>query len=176
MVKGGVLFTDSSDKAARFIWACDAFSIPLVFLADVPGFMIGSQVEQEGIIRHGAKMITAMAEATVPKVSVILRKAYGAGLYAMCGPAFEPDACIALPTAKIAVMGPDGAVAIIHRRTLEAVPEEQRAQRRLELAEEIRANIEPYVAAGHRQRDDATEPAGPRPAADRAPPRRARDS
>ena len=121
MVKGGVLFTDSSDKAARFIWACDAFSIPLVFLADVPGFMIGSQVEQEGIIRHGAKMITAMAEATVPKVSVILRKAYGAGLYAMCGPAFEPDACIALPTAKIAVMGPEAAVNAVYANKIAAI-------------------------------------------------------
>ena len=94
---GGVLFVDSADKAARFIWLCDAFNVPLLFLADVPGFMIGTQVEREGIIRHGAKMITAVAEATVPKISVIVRKAYGAGLYAMCGPAFDPDACLALP-------------------------------------------------------------------------------
>ena len=101
-----MLFVDSADKAARFIWLCDAFNVPLVFLADVPGFMIGTQVEREGIIRHGAKMITAVSEATVPKISVIVRKAYGAGLYAMSGPAFEPDACLALPTAKIAVMGP----------------------------------------------------------------------
>src|SRR5206468_170856 len=103
--KGGVLFVDSADKAARFIWCCDAFNIPLVFLADVPGFMVGTQVEKQGIIRHGAKMITAVSEATVPKISVIVRKAYGAGLYAMSGPAFEPDATLALPTAKIAVMG-----------------------------------------------------------------------
>ena len=108
--KGGVLFVDSADKAARFIWCCDAFNIPLVFLADVPGFMVGTQVERQGIIRHGAKMITAVSEATVPKVSVIVRKAYGAGLYAMSGPAFEPDATLALPTAKIAVMGPEAAV------------------------------------------------------------------
>src|SRR4051794_19560262 len=107
--KGGVLFVDSADKAARFIWCCDAFNIPLVFLADVPGFMVGTQVERQGIIRHGAKMITAVSEATVPKISVIVRKAYGAGLYAMAGPAFEPDATIALPTAKIAVMGPEAA-------------------------------------------------------------------
>lgn len=110
MHKGGVLFTDSADKAARFIWLCDAFNIPLVFLADVPGFMIGTHVEREGIIRHGAKMITAVSEATVPKISVIVRKAYGAGLYAMSGPAFEPEATIALPNAKIAVMGPEAAV------------------------------------------------------------------
>ena len=109
-VKGGVLFVDSADKAARFIWLCDAFNVPLVFLADVPGFMIGSAVEREGIIRHGAKMVTAVSEATVPKVSVILRKAYGAGLYAMSGPAFSPDSCIALPSAHIAVMGPEPAV------------------------------------------------------------------
>src|SRR5207302_9956130 len=87
-----------------------AFNVPLVFLADVPGFMVGTQVERQGIIRHGAKMITAVSEATVPKVSVIVRKAYGAGLYAMSGPAFEPDATLALPTAKIAVMGPEAAV------------------------------------------------------------------
>jgi acetyl-CoA carboxylase carboxyltransferase component len=112
--KGGALFSDSADKAARFIWCADAFNVPLLFLADVPGFMIGKQVEREGIIRHGAKMITAVAEATVPKISVIVRKAYGAGLYAMAGPAFEPDACIALPSAKIAVMGPEAAVNAVY--------------------------------------------------------------
>jgi acetyl-CoA carboxylase carboxyltransferase component len=99
-VKGGVLFVDSADKAARFIWTCNAFNIPLLFLADVPGFMIGSKVEREGIIRAGAKMISAVSEATVPKISVIVRKCYGAGLYAMAGPAFEPDCCIALPSAR----------------------------------------------------------------------------
>jgi methylmalonyl-CoA decarboxylase subunit alpha len=120
-VKGGVLFGDSADKAARFIWLCNAFNVPLVFLADVPGFMIGSQVEREGIIRHGAKMITAVSEATVPKVSVIVRKAYGAGLYAMCGPAFEPDACLALPSAKIAVMGPEAAVNAVFYNRIQAI-------------------------------------------------------
>jgi methylmalonyl-CoA decarboxylase subunit alpha len=126
-VKGGVLFVDSADKAARFIWCCDAFNIPLVFLCDVPGFMIGTQVERHGIIRHGAKMITAVSEATVPKVSVILRKAYGAGLYAMAGPAFEPDACIALPSAKIAVMGPEAAVNAVFANKIAAIddPAEQ---------------------------------------------------
>ncbi|MGI9029187.1 MAG: acyl-CoA carboxylase subunit beta [Ilumatobacteraceae bacterium] len=106
----GTLFVDSADKAARFIWCCNAFNLPLVFLADVPGFMIGSAVERQGIIRHGAKMVTAVSEATVPKVSVIVRKAYGAGLYAMSGPAFAPEATIALPTARIAVMGPEAAI------------------------------------------------------------------
>lgn len=118
---GGVLFGDSADKAARFIWLCDAFNVPLLFLADVPGFMIGTQVERAGIIRHGAKMITAVAEATVPKISVIVRKAYGAGLYAMCGPAFDPDACIALPSAKIAVMGPEPAVNAVFYNKIQAI-------------------------------------------------------
>ena len=106
-MKGGVLFHDSADKAAKFINLCDAYHIPLLFLADVPGFMIGTKVERAGIIRHGAKMISAMSEATVPKISIVVRKAYGAGLYAMAGPAFEPDCCLALPTASIAVMGPE---------------------------------------------------------------------
>ncbi|MBM3662821.1 MAG: acyl-CoA carboxylase subunit beta [Actinobacteria bacterium] len=119
--KGGVLFGDSADKAARFIWLCDAFGVPLIFLADVPGFMIGSQVERQGIIRHGAKMITAVSEATVAKVSVILRKAYGAGLYAMSGPAFDPIATLALPTAKIAVMGPEAAVNAVFANKIAAI-------------------------------------------------------
>ncbi|MEZ5208509.1 MAG: carboxyl transferase domain-containing protein [Acidimicrobiales bacterium] len=119
--KGGVLFVDSADKAARFIWLCDAFNIPLLFLADVPGFMIGTEVERQGIIRHGAKMITAVSEATVPKLSIIVRKAYGAGLYAMSGPAFEPDATIAMPTAKIAVMGPEAAVNAVFANKIAAI-------------------------------------------------------
>ncbi|HVW81738.1 MAG TPA: acyl-CoA carboxylase subunit beta [Mycobacteriales bacterium] len=121
MVKGGVLFVDSADKAARFIQLCDAFNIPLLFLADVPGFMVGTAVEREGIIRHGAKLITAVCEATVPKISVIVRKAYGAGLYAMAGPAFGTDATIALPTAKIAVMGAEAAVNAVHYNRIQAI-------------------------------------------------------
>ncbi len=129
MQKGGVLFGDSADKAARFIWLCDAFNVPLVFLADVPGFMVGTQVERQGIIRHGAKMITAVTEATVPKISVIVRKAYGAGLYAMSGPAFDPVATLALPTAKIAVMGPEPAVNAVYANRIEAIddPDERAA-------------------------------------------------
>src|SRR4051812_6551042 len=122
---GGVLFVDSADKCARFIWLCDAFNVPLVFLCDVPGFMIGTAVERQGIIRHGAKMITAVSEATVPKVSVIVRKAYGAGLYAMSGPAFEPEATIALPTAKIAVMGPEAAVNAVYANKIAAIEDSQ---------------------------------------------------
>ncbi len=119
---GGVLFVDSADKAARFIWLCDAFGIPLLYLADVPGFMIGTKVERQGIIRAGAKMIAAVSEATVPKLSVVVRKAYGAGLYAMCGPAFEPDACIALPSASIAVMGPQAAVNAVYFNKIQEIP------------------------------------------------------
>ncbi len=122
--KGGVLFVDSADKAARFIATCNAFNIPLLFLADVPGFMIGTDVERQGIIRHGAKMISAMSEATVPKISVIVRKAYGAGLYAMAGPAFEPDCCIALPGASIAVMGPEAAVNAVFLNQIQAIADE----------------------------------------------------
>ena len=137
--KGGVLFSDSADKAARFIWTCNAFNVPLLFLADVPGFMIGTQVEREGIIRHGAKMISAVSEATVPKLSVIVRKAYGAGLYAMAGPAFAPDGCIALPSASIAVMGPQAAINAVYYNQLQAIEDEQeRAARTEELRHGLR--------------------------------------
>jgi acetyl-CoA carboxylase carboxyltransferase component len=141
-VRGGVLFVDSADKAARFIWLCDAFNVPLLYLADVPGFMIGSEVERQGIIRHGAKMITAVSEATVPQISIIVRKAYGAGLYAMDGPGFMPDACIALPTAKIAVMGPEAAVNAVYANKIAAIddPGERAdyiADRRAEYEEDV---------------------------------------
>jgi acetyl-CoA carboxylase carboxyltransferase component len=126
--QGGVLFVDSSDKAARFISLCDAFNLPLVFLADVPGFMIGSAVEREGIIRHGAKMISALSSATVPRICVVLRKAYGAGLYAMSGPAFEPEATLALPTAEIAVMGPEAAINAVYAKRIAALPEAERPE------------------------------------------------
>jgi acetyl-CoA carboxylase carboxyltransferase component len=165
MVLGGALDVNAADKAARFVWLCDAFNIPLVFLHDVPGFIVGSAVEKQGIIRHGAKMLFAVSEATVPKISVILRKSYGAGYFVMNGLAYEADYIVAWPTAEIAVMGPDGAVNIIHRRTLEAIADEaERPQKRLELAEEIRANIDPYIAAGHGQLDDVIDPAETRAA------------
>ena len=138
---GGVLFVDSADKAARFIWLCDAFNVPLVFLADVPGFMIGTEVERQGIIRAGAKMLTAIAEATVPRISVIVRKAYGAGLYAFSGPGFRPDAALALPTAEIAVMGPEAAVNAVYFNKIQQLPESERAEfvsdRRAEYEEDV---------------------------------------
>ena len=165
MVLGGALDVNAADKAARFVWLCDAFNVPLVFLHDVPGFIVGSAVEKQGIIRHGAKMLFAVSEATVPKISVILRKSYGAGYFVMNGLAYEADYIVAWPTAEIAVMGPDGAVNIIHRRVLDAIEdEEERKAKRLELAEEIRANIDPYIAAGHGQLDDVIDPADTRAA------------
>ena len=146
---GGVLFVDSADKAARFIWLCDAFNIPLLYLADVPGFMIGTKVERQGIIRAGAKMIAAVSEATVPKISVIVRKAYGAGLYAMCGPAFEPDACLALPTASIAVMGPQAAVNAVYYNKIQEIPAgPEREAFVAKLRDEYRADIDVMKLAG----------------------------
>ena len=158
MQKGGVLFNDSADKAARFIWLCDAFEIPLLFVADVPGFMIGTDVERAGIIRHGAKMITAVSEATVPKISVIVRKAYGAGLYAMAGPAFESDAVIALPSAQIAVMGPEPAVNAVFYNKLAELPESERAAKRKELEDEYREDVDLYKLAANLIVDDVVEP------------------
>jgi methylmalonyl-CoA decarboxylase subunit alpha len=141
--KGGVLFVDSADKAAHFIWLCNAFNLPLLFLADVPGFMIGTAVERQGIIRHGAKMISAVSEATVPKISVVIRKAYGAGLYAMAGPAFGPDACLALPTASIAVMGPQAAVNAVFYNQLQAIDDDEaRAAKTEELRREYAEDID----------------------------------
>src|SRR2546427_559807 len=145
--KGGVLFVDSADKAARFIWLCDAFGIPILYLPDVPGFMIGTKVEREGIIRHGAKMIMAVSEATVPKLCVIIRKAYGAGLYAFGGPAFEPDATIALPQAMIAVMGPEAAVNAVYFNKIQEKPEAERAAYVQQLREEYKADIDIYKLA-----------------------------
>ncbi len=138
---GGVLFVDSADKAARFMWLCDAYNIPLLFMADVPGFMIGTEVERQGIIRAGAKMLTAVAEATVPRISVIVRKAYGAGLYAFSGPGLVPDATLALPTAEIAVMGPEAAVNAVYFNKIAELDEADReafvAAKRAEYTEDV---------------------------------------
>lgn len=157
-VKGGVLFHDSADKAAKFISLCDAFHIPLIFLADVPGFMIGTQVEKLGIIRHGAKMIFAMSEATVPKITVIVRKAYGAGLYAMAGPAFEPDACIALTNAQIAVMGAEAAVNAVYANKIAELPKEEQAAFIEARRNEYREEIDVYRLASELIIDDVIEP------------------
>jgi methylmalonyl-CoA decarboxylase subunit alpha len=157
--KGGVLFVDSADKAARFIWTCNAFNVPLLFLADVPGFMIGTEVERQGIIRHGAKMISAVSEATVPKVSVIVRKAYGAGLYAMAGPAFDPDCCIALPTAQIAVMGPEAAINAVFFNQIQAIDDEAERARFVERKRaEYAADIDILHLASEIVVDEVIEP------------------
>src|SRR5229473_948880 len=126
-VKGGVLMVDSADKGARFIWLCNAYNIPLVYLADVAGFMVGTKVERAGIIRHGAKMVFATSQATVPKISVVVRKCYGAGLYAMCGPAFEPDAALSLPQGQVAIMGPEPAINAVYYNKIMELPESERA-------------------------------------------------
>jgi acetyl-CoA carboxylase carboxyltransferase component len=127
-VKGGVLFVESSNKAARFIQICSAFGLPLLFLSDVPGYMIGSNIEKQGMIRAGAKMIYAMSNARVAKICLVVRKAFGAGLYAMSGPAYGSDAVLALPTAQIAVMGPEPAInAVYFNKLAEMSPEEKKA-------------------------------------------------
>jgi acetyl-CoA carboxylase carboxyltransferase component len=163
---GGILENDSADKAARFINLCDAYGIPLLFLMDVPGFMVGTKVERAGIIRHGAKMLYAVSRATVPKVTVILRKAYGAGYYVMCGRAYEPDLIVAWPSAEISVMGPEGAVNIIFRKEIEASedPDATRAQ----MIQGIRRTIDPYIAAGNAMVDDIIDPRDTRPTVIRA--------
>lgn len=145
--KGGVLFVDSADKAARFIWLCDAFNIPLLYLADVPGFMIGTKVERAGIIRAGAKMISAVSEASVPKISVVVRKAYGAGLYAMSGPGFNPDCTLALPQAMIAVMGPEAAVNAVYFNKIQELPEADRPAYVQKLRDDYKADVDIYKLA-----------------------------
>lgn len=153
---GGVLDVDAADKAARFISCCDAFNIPLLFLVDTPGFMVGSKVERQGIIRHGAKMLYAVSEATVPKVTVIVRKAFGAGYYVMCGRAFEPDLIVAWPTAEIGVMGADGAVNILFRKEIAAAADPVEA--RVLKVEEFRLRHGVYPVAESAYIDDVIEP------------------
>jgi len=155
-VEGGALNIDAADKAARFITLCDAFNISLVFLQDVPGFWVGSRVEKQGIIRHGAKMLYAVSNATVAKITVIIRKAYGAGYYVMCGRAYEPDLILAWPTAEISLMGPEGAVNIIYRKQIAASPDP--AQARSDMVKQFRGYIDPYIAAGHCLIDDIIDP------------------
>jgi acetyl-CoA carboxylase carboxyltransferase component len=159
MFYGGILDVNTSDKAARFINLCDAFQIPLVFLQDVPGFMVGTKVEQQGIIRHGAKMMYAVASATVPKLTVVVRKGYGAGYYVMNGRAFEPDLIVAWPGAEIGVMGPEGMVAIAARKLLQKAesPEAARALKE-ELAAGLRAHISIYRTAAMALVDDVIDP------------------
>ncbi|WP_051222022.1 acyl-CoA carboxylase subunit beta [Conexibacter woesei] len=163
---GGILDNDSADKAARFVNLCNAFGIPLVFLMDVPGFMVGSKVEQAGIIRHGAKMLYAVANATVPKITVVLRKGYGAGYYVMNGRAYEPDLIVAWPSAEISVMGAEGAVEIVFRRQVEAA--EDPAAKKAELIAAYKQIIDPYIPAKNAMIDDVIDPRETRPTIARA--------
>jgi acetyl-CoA carboxylase carboxyltransferase component len=163
---GGILDNDSADKAARFVNLCDAFGLPLVFLQDVPGFMVGTKVEAAGIIRHGAKLLHAVAAATVPKVTVVLRKAYGAGYYVMCGRAYEPDLIVAWPTAEISVMGAEGAVEIVFRRQVEEADDP--VAKKAELIAAYREIIDVYVAARNGMIDDVIDPRETRPTIIRA--------
>jgi acetyl-CoA carboxylase carboxyltransferase component len=153
---GGILDVDSSDKAARFMQICDAFNLPLVFLQDVPGFMIGSKVEHEGIIRHGAKMLHVMAAATVPKITVVVRKAYGAGYYVMCGRAYEPDLIVGWPTAEISVMGPEGMLGIAAKKLFGDVPPEPEVRKGI--IDQIQKNIDVMKVAGWGLIDDVIDP------------------
>ena len=160
MFMGGALGVDAADKAARFINLCDSFDVPLVFLQDVPGFLVGKAVEHQGIIRHGAKMLWNVSEATVPKVTVVLRKAYGAGYYVMAGRSFEADTLVSWPTGELSVMGPDGAVNILFRKQLAAAEsDEARAAMREELVAGVRATIDPFLSARMGFVDDVIDPA-----------------
>jgi acetyl-CoA carboxylase carboxyltransferase component len=163
---GGILDNDSADKAARFVNLCNAYAIPLVFLMDVPGFMVGTKVEEAGIIRHGAKMLYAVANATVPKVTVVLRKAYGAGYYVMNGRAYEPDLIVAWPSAEISVMGAEGAVEIVMRRQVEEA--EDPVAKKRELIDAYRKIIDVYIAAHNAMIDDVIDPRETRPVICRA--------
>jgi methylmalonyl-CoA decarboxylase subunit alpha len=163
---GGILDNDSADKAARFINLCNAYGIPLLFLQDVPGFMVGTKVEEAGIIRHGAKMLYAVANATVPKITVVLRKAYGAGYYVMCGKAYEPDLIVAWPTAEISVMGAEGAVEIVFRKQVEEADDP--AAKKAELIANYRSIIDVYIAARNAMIDDVIDPRETRPTICRA--------
>src|SRR3712207_2139266 len=160
------IYNDSADKAARFVNLCNAYGIPLVFLMDVPGFMVGTKVEQAGIIRHGAKMLHAVANATVPKVTVVLRKAYGAGYYVMNGRAYEPDVIVAWPTAEISVMGAEGAVEIVFRKQVEA--SDDPAATKAELIANYKRIIDVYRAAANAMIDDVIDPRETRPTVIRA--------
>lgn len=156
---GGAIDVNAADKVARFVWLCDAFNIPLVFLMDCPAFLVGSVMEKQGIIRHGSKMLFAVAEATVPKITVVIRKGYGAGYYVMNGRAYEPDLIVGWPTAEISVMGPEGAVNIIFRKQIEALPPDQQDEARNSMINTIRDQISAYIAAGWSFLDDLIEPA-----------------
>ena len=157
--RAGAIFPDAAEKAAQFIWTCDAYNIPLLYLCDTPGFMAGSGVEKEGILEQGKKMIYATSSATVPKQSVVVRKAYGAGIYAMSGPAYDPESTIGLPSGEIAIMGPEAAINAVYARKLSEIEDEdERQQKEQELREAYREDIDIHRMASEVVVDDIVPP------------------
>lgn len=158
-VKGGAIFPESSEKGAEFVWKCDAFNIPLLYLCDTPGFMVGTKVEQEGILRKGRNFIYASSVANVPKMTVIVRKAYGAGIYAMAGPAYDPDATMALPSAEIAIMGPEAAINAVYYNKIQEIEDPvERAKVVKMLRDEYRKGYEIKKLASEMVVDDLIVP------------------
>ena len=157
--RAGAIFPDAAEKAAQFVWKCDAFGVPVLYLCDTPGFMAGSQVESEGILEQGKRMIYATAEATVPKQCVVVRKAYGAGIYAMSGPAYDPESTIALPSGEIGIMGPEAAINAVYANQLADIDdEEERARREAELREAYREDIDVHRMASDVVIDEIVPP------------------
>jgi len=157
--RAGAIFPDAADKAAGFVWTCDAYNVPLLYLCDTPGFMPGSEVEKEGILEKGKKMIYATSSATVPKQCVVVRKAYGAGIYAMSGPAYDPESTIALPSGEIAIMGPEAAINAVYARKLSEIDDpEEREELEQELREEYREDIDVHRMASEVVIDEIVPP------------------
>ncbi|ELY36645.1 acyl-CoA carboxylase subunit beta [Natronorubrum tibetense] len=157
--RAGAIFPDAAEKAAEFVWKSDAFNIPLLYLCDTPGFMAGSQVEKEGILEQGKKMIYATSSATVPKQTVVVRKAYGAGIYAMGGPAYDPESVIGLPSGEIAIMGPEAAINAVYARKLSEIDDpEERERMERELREEYREDIDVHRMASEVVIDEIVPP------------------
>ena len=157
--RAGAIFPDAAEKAAGFVWTCDAYNVPLLYLADTPGFMAGSGVEKEGILEQGKKMIYATSAATVPKQCVVVRKAYGAGIYAMSGPAYDPESTIALPSGEIGIMGPEAAINAVYARKLDAIDDpDERERLEAKLREEFREDIDARRMASEVVIDDVVPP------------------
>ena len=157
--RSGAIFPDAAEKAAEFIWTCDAYEIPLLYLCDTPGFMAGSQVEKDAILEKGKKMIYATSSATVPKQTVVVRKAYGAGIYAMGGPAYDPESVIGLPSGEIGIMGPEAAINAVYARKLAATDDpEERAAEEERLREEYREGIDVHRMASEVVIDEIVPP------------------
>ncbi|WP_277555459.1 acyl-CoA carboxylase subunit beta [Halobaculum limi] len=157
--RSGAIFPDAAEKAAEFIWTCDAYEVPLLYLCDTPGFMAGSQVEKDAILEKGKKFIYATSSATVPQQTVVVRKAYGAGIYAMGGPAYEPESVIGLPSGEIGIMGPEAAINAVYANKLAAIDDpEERAEREDELREEYRRDIDIHRMASEVVIDEIVEP------------------